>query len=388
MKRFILQAATEEEHVSAVQELLSLGAPLRVVLGVAFMNEAGIELIRAQLEQVAEVTQIFVGIRNGITTAQGLMAARGLGCTVYTVDTGTRSRIFHPKVYLSMNDVEARLISGSANLTAGGLNRNIEGSVYEHLLLDADNNGQFVADIASKFDEMQREYPNNVIEIANDEQVQALLEAGRVADETVAPPPEPKGRSGNRDADITPRMALKTNLATRPRRIRTRPAIEAPEPADGATISASTRDRLDLIWESKPLTRRYLTIPTGGNTNPTGSMLFTKGTLEDIDQRHYFRDEVFNTLEWHFDDAPGREHMERANARFRLIIRDIDYGIFDLRLSHNSRTDTKAYEQRNSMTQLHWGDARQHVAREDLLDRTLRLYRDRNDQRLFVMEVD
>ena len=80
--------------------------------------------------------------------------------------------------------------------------------------------------------------------------------------------------------------------------------------------------------------------------------------------------------------------MERAEARFQLVIRDVNYGVFTLRLSHNSRTDTRAYEQSNSMTQVHWGEARQIVAREDLLDRTMYLYRDGVDNGLYVLEID
>ena len=117
-------------------------------------------------------------------------------------------------------------------------------------------------------------------------------------------------------------------------------------------------------------------------------MLFGKGTLSDIDQRHYFRNEVFANLDWHFDTTPGREHMERTEAQFQFVIRDVNYAVFTLRLSHNSRTDTAAYQQRNSMTQLHWGDARHLVAREDLISRTMYLYRNEVDDGLFVLEID
>jgi hypothetical protein len=194
-------------------------------------------------------------------------------------------------------------------------------------------------------------------------------------------------------------MKLKTPPIKRPAmpQVAAAPAAAAPAPAPAAPAAAPAaalvpaapvRDQLSLVWESRPLTRRYLTIPTGANTNPTGSMLFTKGAMDDIDQRHYFRDEVFNGLDWHHDTVPGKEHMERAEAQFRLIIRDVDYGVFTLRLSHNTRTDTAAYEQSNSMTQLHWGEARPLVAREDLLDRTMYLYRDETDPDLFVLEID
>ena len=36
-------------------------------------------------------------------------------------------------------------------------------------------------------------------------------------------------------------------------------------------------------------------------THATGSMLWKKGATEDIDQRHFFRDEVFADIDWGTD---------------------------------------------------------------------------------------
>lgn len=112
------------------------------------------------------------------------------------------------------------------------------------------------------------------------------------------------------------------------------------------------------------------------------------GAWEGIDQRHYFRDEVFNALTWTLDTDPRTSHIERAEAQMRLIVKDVDYGVRTLHLSHNTLTTTRAYEQRNSMTSLHWGDARPLVAHEDLLDRVLRLYRETEDPTRFTLEID
>ena len=40
------------------------------------------------------------------------------------------------------------------------------------------------------------------------------------------------------------------------------------------------------------------------------------------------------------------------------------------------------------MTQLHWGEARSLISHEDLLERTMSLYRDEADTGFFVIEID
>ena len=166
--------------------------------------------------------------------------------------------------------------------------------------------------------------------------------------------------------DTRSRMRLKTRSMPKPERIVHRTG-EGTEPA--AFMNHS------LLWKSGKLTRRDLNIPTGANTNPTGSMLLKKGDAsQDIDQRFYFRQQVFVKEAWENDPDPRYAHLERCTCQFRFIIKGIDYGVFSLRLSHNSRTDTATFAQKNSMTQIHWGDARPLIAREDLLDSICRLY--------------
>ena len=144
-----------------------------------------------------------------------------------------------------------------------------------------------------------------------------------------------------------------------------------------------------LLWESKPLNERDLNIPSGSTTHATGSMLFKKGNFEDIDQRHYFREEIFKDIEWEFDSTPRYTHLERSSANFELIIRGISYGIYDLKLTHNSKTDTTSYEQRNAMTQIHWGIIKQYISRRELLGCILKLYQpvDRTET-IFIIEIE
>ena len=57
------------------------------------------------------------------------------------------------------------------------------------------------------------------------------------------------------------------------------------------------------------------------------------------------------------------------------MIKGIDYGVYELSLSHNTRTDSKTYIQNNSMTQIHWGEVvKPMIAHEDLLGGILCIY--------------
>ena len=69
-------------------------------------------------------TQIETLMRNGIFP--------------YIVDTASQAYIFHPKVYITNNADQARLIVGSANATAGGMAKNVEASLYSELSMDTD----------------------------------------------------------------------------------------------------------------------------------------------------------------------------------------------------------------------------------------------------------
>ena len=389
-KSIIFQGITSDNHLSAVKHVMTLDNLKRLIVSVAFMNEGGLWLLQEELAPVAHLTTLVTGIRNGITSAQSLSKSLEIGCTPYVVDTGSRTIIFHPKVYLSRNDSEARLVIGSANLTVGGLHSNIEASLLMTMNLEDPEDAALVSDLERKIDAMIAKYSAHIFLVPSVERVEELLASGRVIDERTDLGPITSGSSGRRDLDTVPRMNLETKPISRLKIVRpSRPSPSAEPLASPAPTGpvVPVREILALVWTSNPLTRRDLTIPIAPNTNPTGSMLFKKGALE-IDQRHYFREDVFQHLEWHFDSVSGRQHMERVQARFQIVIRNVNYGVFTLRLSHNSRTDTVAYLQRNSMTQIHWGEARHLIAREDLLGRTMNLYRDQGNQGSFVLEID
>lgn len=383
MARFLLQAANDEDHLTPAREVFGLDALVSATISTAFMTASGLSLLAGVLEPIADRTRIFVGIRNGVTTVQAIQKALEIGCETYMVDTGSRQRIFHPKLYYARSAARAKLLLGSANLTMGGLRTNIEASVLQEFDPVAD--AAFLADLEDKLGAMIVDYPLNVIRAVDAAQLADMLRSGRLLDERKARPPEPAGSSADRALDTVPKMNLHTTplYAARP------PAPPAPvAAAAGVAVAPVAPARLEQVWESNGLTERHLNIPTGANTSATGSMLFGLGALQGIDHQHYFRDDVFAALAWAPDAAPARAHLERAWANFRVVIKDLDYGEYRMKLTHNTLDTPAIRAARNSKTQLHWGEVKPMVARRDLLGSTLRLFRETADPTRFTLEID
>lgn len=99
--------------------------------------------------------------------------------------------IFHHKFYLVRGKSHARMVVGSANLTLGGLNNNIEAG----MLLDFDMTD--VADkavidgIEAQLTALPLEYPDNIVKVGAVSVLDEMLVSGRLVDEMAIPPPRP-----------------------------------------------------------------------------------------------------------------------------------------------------------------------------------------------------
>lgn len=388
---FILQAVTTANHAESIRTLLALSKPTQIIVSVAFARTTGLVAIQESITPLAAKTKFFVGIRNDITSIQAIKLLLALKLDLYVVDTGSRQIIFHPKLYLAANASNAIAIVGSANMTFSGLHNNIE--VSTHMALDFAKNPAdktFVDTVVSAFDTMLAAHPKHVFKIKDEKHATQLFEQGRLADETVviAPTSGSSVKKGDRD-DLAPMKLVRVNRP-HPPKAKAAPA-KAAVPAKVAAAKTAPapakpiKGTKYLVWESKPLSERSLCIPTGTNTNATGSMGFTKG-LYDINQRHYFYDEVFNALTW-TPEKPGAKKL-RATAKFELVIKNINYGVFDLMVAHKTDTVSATYKERNFMTQIHWGDAKKLIAKSDLLGRNLYLYRKDSTPPEFMIEID
>lgn len=353
----------DDDHDSAVNKLLELRNIESYLLSLAFARSSGVERLSDNLQKISLKTQVFIGIRNGITSIQSVFSLFKIGIKPYAVDTAANNKIFHPKIYAAYNDKNAYVILGSANLTFGGLNRNIEASSYIKLDRNSPTDEEYIKKLVQVITDMPTAYPDHVFQITTPKQAVSLLKEGRLEDERLTKLPSTNIGAVKKERDKLAPIPIYTKIS--------------PKPHKG--IKKRTTRKVDniavLVWESSPLTERSLNIPRGKNTNITGDTNLGRGAMEGIDFQHYFRDTVFFDLHWSCNPTSKSPHLERAQINVEIIIKNISYGVFNLEVTHDPKTNTRSYEQRNVMTKIKWGDAKSLIAKRDLLNRTLKLYK-------------
>lgn len=377
---FLLQGlAPDNDHYASIHSVFELPNISGGIVASAFMNAAGANILAELVAPLADRVNVYVGVRNDVTTVQAIQTLVQNNIFPFLVDTATQAFIFHPKVYLARNNEQGRLLVGSANATTGGIIKNIEASLYATLDMSLTDDADLTEKIVDAFTTLAVAFPDNVFQVLPDTDLDALVAQGLLVNQTNTPYRTRMRATTENRADIRTRMRLHTRPLPRTHHAARQPAERIQIGGTLTQILAIPNEK--LLWKSRGLTRRDLNIPTAANTNPTGSMLLKKGDAsQDIDPRSYFRDVIFRSEQWIHDTDVRTAHMERCVCNFRIIIKDIDYGVHALQLSHNSRTDTRAYEQHNSMTQIHWGtEVKSLIAHEDLLGCILYLYAPQDD---------
>jgi hypothetical protein len=86
------------------------------LLGVAFVQRRGVNLLERQLQAIAAARLVTTTVF-GSTTAQGLAAAHASGVAVRVLNPAHGT--FHPKLYLARRGGQIAAALGSANLTSG-----------------------------------------------------------------------------------------------------------------------------------------------------------------------------------------------------------------------------------------------------------------------------
>lgn len=406
-KEFILQGFTARTHLDAIKELFLVKDIDQVIISVAFVSKNGVDQIRNELQSSYNNLTIFAGIRNDITSYQALYdlftICSGPG-SLYVVDPGTRSILFHPKLYIAIGKSTARLIIGSANLTLGGLHNNIEAGMLIEFDLSDPSDKQTVDSIRFSLNSLPINHPSNVGLIEWHDDIKRLLADGRIIDESIVRPTRASTSSGTTATDNVPRIIL-ARPPLRPTRVPQAPAAKAvpahaaPTQKPPATSSAKAAPivpplpstatlaaPLELVWESSPLKARSLQLGTGNSsTNSTGSANLGKGLFTHIDQVTYFRNNIFGSLPWMMNSNGTTETVDHD---FDIVIRGVMAGTFSLTLRHSLTRVAKASKDANIPTGLSWNLAKPFVAKAALLGATMRIWRSTSNNTKFRIDID
>lgn len=388
MARLVIQGLTEANHLDALAHVLSLEDSTSIVMSIAFIRASGAMPLSSMVAPIANRIRVFAGIRNGVTSAQGIKALIDAGVELYTVDTGSLQKIYHPKLYYSRSATRARLLVGSANLTAGGLNSNVEASVLLELDLDRSEDLSLCESFEATFDQLAANYPSNVTKIGSDTGLADLLADARYEDESFATAPVVKHREGT-NAPAIPHMRLHRMHELAPSNTRdpnTPEAIERAASLKKPALPTAAAPKYVRVWRAADLTMRDLGVSPRPGTHAPGSMNLDKGDLKGpYEWATYFRDQVFNDLIW---SAPNGANIIQANASFRIVIGGVDHGEFNLTVRHDNKVGTPSYRQQNAMTRLSWNGAKQVISRPELVGRSLTLSKDVTTPGKFLIEID
>lgn len=359
-----------------------------------FYSSGGLGFLVATLDRLRDTggtVNVLIGSNDGATLRSDierllpLMGIPRTGAQLGIVSFD--GAFFHPKTYhFTREDGSQVAYVGSANLTPAGIGAlHVEAGV----ILDTreGDDSSVLADIRTGIDQWFADVTRvGLTRVESSTILSDLVSQGVLAEQ--APPRLRRLVTGDGSAGVSRRPRLRSLIE-----VPTWANLSAPPAASGTAEIEENTDldtdlesddpngssavEWDLVWRSKGLSERDLTIPSGGNTNQTGSIGLKKGNWdEQIDHRHYFRDEVFSGLQWSVDTR--KSTREVTTAMFDVWIAGQFACGTALTISHNTDTSSKTYRQKNEMTHLRWGEARQWVARRSLLGSVLTLFRERN----------
>ena len=98
----------------------------RLDVAVAFVTGSGVRVLRELLAECGTPAEFRIVVRGGpVSDPDAVMALADLGADVRVV-MGAQAPRFHPKLWISRGAGWTRVLSGSGNLTAGGLDQNQE----------------------------------------------------------------------------------------------------------------------------------------------------------------------------------------------------------------------------------------------------------------------
>ncbi|MFV0225494.1 phospholipase D family protein [Empedobacter falsenii] len=374
-----------------VIELIETREIKKITILTAFSSSSIIDKICKYLEikniQI-DTFRVVTGIDQKGTSKDALKSLLEQELITPRVFYSTSNNIFHPKIYLFENETTTFLIIGSSNFTQQGLFVNIESSVF----LEIENTSgdyKIIEDLCNYYTILRSDEDENLY-ILNDDLIDLLDTKGLLPNKidvykdikkNILEKNSVSSNFKKRELPKLPNFLL--NLVKKVKRSSSEKKIVVQEDKPVYVDSSSNR----IIWISSSLTERDLNVPKGQNTNVTGEINIDRGGMDkSIDFRHYYRENSFDKLEWKNSLKKRFEHLEEAFANFTILIDGENKGTYNLKLSHNPKTDTTSYLQKNAMTKLKWGDAKSIIANPLLLGKIMSIY-STAEYNKFIIEI-
>ena len=359
----------------------------------AFASESGIfgmsGHIQTALQNFRNIT-IIVGVDLEGTSKEALEEIQSLNINGY-IFYQSEQTVFHPKIYLFEGDTEYKLIIGSSNLTRRGLFINVESSLL--IEFDAgDTEGlAFLADLKSYYQTLFNQSDPNLFPI-NTTTITDFVAKGIVPDETTRKRFYSRKNSGasttggaTSNSIVIPRRATPRIPGSFPSRPAS-PAVSVPNQSVVTSSSSPVVAPVQTITPISPLIGRTLVwqklslsqsdaqqVPSG--TAITANLKLSQARFRvngvTINQTIYFRNQVFNNLNW-VQTKPNNNSYEEAHCQFDITILGNNIGVFTLKLSHDL---VRVAGQGNTPTWLHWGNnILPYLQSTNITGRTLNLY--------------
>ena len=377
-QRFIIQGL--DANVSFLKEIKTLlfdKSFSDVWFLTAYLKSDAVYNLSTELNRSKAKVHFIAGIGNGVTSQQALTELLKLQVELYTVDTARMGSIFHAKEVLAYGNNHACIICGSANITPGGLSRNIEAGVVSSLDLTNEDDKAFFDQAFGTINTLITAYPEH-IKKQTVHNVDKLLQCGRVENENQITTSTATKATSKYSIGAQPFPLQSVELKTRKKNVLDK--VITVTNNDDQNISVFEYKQ---VWQSKPLAKSNIGVTDNPNTHAKGEMGLGKGKWSgDFNPQQYFRNEVFESLEWKSNELGDTV----AEGIFKLHICGTDHGDFKLTLLHK-RKGMEAENQNNYLTSVRWGDASEYIRNKNLIGRTLKLYKS-IDGKHFLIEIE
>lgn len=382
--QLLAQPFSEQTFSEALGGMFSGDGVQKIIISSAYANENGVDQIASALGATSAVKEAYIGVRNGVTTAQSISRLMAEDVDVYCVDTASAACLYHPKVYCTLGKGWAKMLLGSANCTFSGLMNNIETCILLDLDFELEEDYKVYSDYVEFCESLRERYPQNCFRITSTRQLIGMIRSGLIIDSRFQREWRGMGVAKPGAQDETPRIGLKFHY---PRaRSSGHQKVVGGQSCNLSAAIAPIPVKGGVVWVKKNLPSGDLQLlNTRGHA--TGVLRLTQAGYRidgrTIDQTTYFRDCVFADLEWHSDERTPSKEI--AWADFEIIVKGVARGKYRLKVGHNPQWEAG---QNNYTTGLHWGDARETIQHESLIGGTLSMYAPAGPGLPYVLELD